>query len=246
MSAQIIALTDREVDTLHGVGSLAFHVYVLLRTFADYGTGIVGRTRPISLAMLASYTENHTRRGAGVQIEQPSEKEIRNALAKLQRAGLLRRLPGERLAFSLPMALTASARPNQTGRDAGTDLSTQPGTAQPTSTLVMQAAPGTDSAPQQGANRAHIKVHVNQTLPARPAAAVDNRSARPAADRSARGASPAPVAYPPACESEQARLLAIGRQRGIDARPGESWSEFAARLLRRGPAPAPHVATSAH
>lgn len=242
MSAQLIALTDREIDTLHGVGSLAFHLYVLLRTFADFGSGIVGRTRPISLSMLASYAETHTRRGAGVQIEQPSEKTIRNALAKLQRAGLLRRLPGDRLVFALPLALTAPARPNQTGHVAGTDQSTQRGTAQPASSLVMQAAQGTDAAPQQRPNRAHIKVHVNQTLPARSAAPVDNRGSRTTADRSARGADVTHGAPPPACESEQARLLAIGRQRGIDARPGESWSAFAARLFRRGPAPAQQAA----
>lgn len=237
MSAQLIALTDREIDTLHGVGSLAFHIYVLVRTFADFGSGIVGRTRPISLAMLASYTENHTRRGAGVQIEQPSEKTIRNALAKLQRAGLLRRLPGDRLVFALPLALTAPARPNQTGHVAGTDQSTQPGTAQPASSLVMQAAPGTDAAPQQRPNRAHIKVHVNQTLPARSAAPVDKsrRADRPFGLAEGTGA-------PPPGSAEESRLLAIGRQRGIDARPGESWSEFAARIFRRGPAPAQQAA----
>jgi hypothetical protein len=82
-----IALADTEIDTLHGIGSLGFHLYILLRTFADYGPGIVGRTRPVSLAMLATYAECHTTRGAGIQVEQPTEKAIRNALAKLQRAG---------------------------------------------------------------------------------------------------------------------------------------------------------------
>ena len=243
---RLIALTDREVDGLFGIGPLGALLYVSLRAVMDYHDGTAGRSTPISLHGLAMAAETHTTRGRGVQITRPSEKEVRGALAKLERNGLLRRLSGDALAFRLPLALVASARPIQTGHSAGTVLSTQPGAAQPASTLVMQAAPGTDAAAQQRANRAHVNGYENQNLPARPAAAVDNRSARPAADRSARGASPAPVAYPPACESEQARLLAIGRQRGVDARPGESWSEFAARLFRRSPAPAPHVATSAH
>lgn len=254
MSAQLIALTDREVDTLHGIGSLGFHVYVLLRTFADYGTGIVGRSRPISLAMLASYTETHTRRGAGVQIEQPSEKTLRNALAKLERAGLLRRLPGDRLVFSLPLALTASARPIQTGHDAGTKSSTNPGTVQPAPVLAEPVTPGTDAAAQQRPNRAHIKSHVNKNPTARPAAAVDKPAGtsyggiaqtltqawfptgRPqkAKPGFAEGARQAPQA-----SAEESRLLAIGRQKGVDPRPGESWSEFAARLFKRNPAPPP-------
>ncbi|TXG77740.1 MAG: hypothetical protein E6R11_06075 [Rhodocyclaceae bacterium] len=231
---RLIALTDREVDGLFGIGPLGALIYLSLRAVMDYHDGTAGRSTPISLNGLAMACETHTTRGRGVQITRPSEKEVRGALGKLQRAGLLRRLPGDALAFRLPLALVASARPIQTGHSAGTVLSTQPGTVQPASTLVMQAAPGTDAAPQQRPNRAHIKVQENQTLPARREAPVDNRGSRPAADRSARGADVTHGARPPACESEQARLLAIGRQRGIDARPGESWSEFAARVFPRG------------
>lgn len=218
---RIIALTDGEIDTLHGIGSLGFHLYVLLRTFADYRSGTVGRTRPISLAMLAAYSETHTRRGGGMQITQPSEKEVRTALDRLTRAGLLRRLSGDRLSFLLPLALTASSRPAQTRHGGGAEVSTERGTGNPAPELARQAEPGTAADTGPGANRAHIMNHENQTLTRRP---VDNteRHRRPPADCSAEGD-----------EREHARLIRIGRQRGIEARPGESWHEFAARLFAR-------------
>lgn len=238
---RLIALTDREVDGLFGIGPLGVLLYLSLRRVMDFREGTAGRSTPISLNGLAMACETHTTRGRGVQITRPSEKETRGALAKLERNGLLRRLPGDALAFRLPLALTASARPNQTGHDAGTDSSTQPGTVQPASTLVMQVTPGTDAAPQQRPNRAHIEVKENQNLAARPAAPVDNRGSRTTADRSARGADVTHGAPPPG-SAEESRLLAIGRQRGIAARPGESWSEFAARIFRRSPAPAQQAA----
>lgn len=161
MTAQIIAITADELEALHGAGPLAFQCYLHLRAWMDYGTGITGRSRPISLAMLRAYCETHTPRGAGVQITAPSEKEIRTALARLQRAGLLRRLAGDRLAFSLPLALVASARPNQTGHGAGAEPSTAPGTAKPAPFKPLPLEPGTDRKPTERPNRAHIMNQVS-------------------------------------------------------------------------------------
>ena len=161
MTAQVIAITADELEALHGVGPLAFTCYLHLRAWMDYGTGITGRSRPISLAMLRTYCETHTPRGAGVQITAPTEKEIRTALARLQRAGLLRRLAGDRLAFSLPLAVVASARPNQTGHGAGAELSTAPGTAKPAPVKAFRPEPGTDRAPIEQPNRAHIMNQVS-------------------------------------------------------------------------------------
>jgi hypothetical protein len=159
-STQIVALTALELDTLHGAGPLAFQTYVLLRTWMDYQVGIVGRTRPISLAMLRTYCETHTPRGAGTQTQPPSEKAVRTALDRLTRTGLLRRLHGERLAFSLPKALIASARPEQTRQGVGTLQSTEPGGTVPAPVQGFMAEPGTPAAPSNGANRAHIMNHV--------------------------------------------------------------------------------------
>jgi hypothetical protein len=57
---QLITLRGIELETLHGAGPLAFEVYVMLRWWMDYRTGITGRRRPISLAMLITYCETHT------------------------------------------------------------------------------------------------------------------------------------------------------------------------------------------
>lgn len=159
-SSQIVALTALELDTLHGAGPLAFQTYVLLRAWMDYRAGIVGHTRPVSLAMLRTYCETHTPRGAGTQIQHPSEKAIRTALDRLTRNGLLHRLHGERLAFRLPKALIASARPEQTRQGAGTMHSTEPGTTFPAPALQLAPEPGTHTDTSNGANRAHIKSHV--------------------------------------------------------------------------------------
>lgn len=164
MTAQVIAITADELEALHGAGPLAFTCYLHLRAWMDYGTGITGRSRPISLAMLRTYCETHTPRGAGVQITAPSEKEIRTALARLQRAGLLRRLAGDRLSFALPRAAVASARPNQTGHGAGAEQSTAPGTTKPAPVKAFRPEPGTDRnsiEEAEEANRAHIMNHVS-------------------------------------------------------------------------------------
>ncbi len=156
---QLVALTISEIDVLHGSGPLAFQTYVLLRAWMDYPIGVVGRTRPVSLSMLRSYTETHTPRGAGLQIEQESEKTIRGAIDRLVRAGLLRRLAGDRLSFRLPMALTASARPIQTGHGEGTDLPTEHGAVNSAKDMGNQAKPGTRSTPEKSTNGAHIMSH---------------------------------------------------------------------------------------
>ncbi len=117
-----------ELEALHGCPPLAGMAYLWLRSFVDLRSGIVGRTRPVSLSMLRAYTETHTPRGSGVQITQPSERGIRTALAALERAGLLRRLGDDRsLLFRLPRMETltlASGKPdaNLTG-----ELGAEPG-----------------------------------------------------------------------------------------------------------------------
>lgn len=154
---QLITLRRIELETLHGAGPLAFEAYVMLRGWMDYRTGITGRSRPISLAMLATYCETHTPRGAGTQIEQPTEKSIRGALERLERVGMLHRLPGRRLAYRLRLAATAPARPDQTGHGEGTPPSTEPGTSNPTRTLAFKHIPSVRYEATKPPNRAHIK-----------------------------------------------------------------------------------------
>lgn len=165
-SEQLITFKRTELETLHGAGPLAFQAYVLLRWWMDYRTGITGRRRSISLAMLEAYCETHTPRGAGLQIEKPTEKSIRGAIARLERAGMLRRLAGPRLAYMLPMAATAPARPIQTGHDAGTLSCTDQGTGNTPFNLAYRHIPGIKYETTKRANRAHIKNHVCERVPA--------------------------------------------------------------------------------
>lgn len=161
MSEQLFIVTATEMERLHGAGPLAGLAYLHLRHWMDYERGTVGQQRPISLAMLAAYTEEHVPRGAGVQVIQASEKNIRTALDRLQRMGLLRRLGGDRLAFSLPLAVCASARPKQTRHGAGTLDPAPPGTANASTDASSAAEPGAMPAPLPPPNPAHIKNHVN-------------------------------------------------------------------------------------
>ncbi len=232
MAEQVIALTASEIDALHGVGPLAFTVYVLLRQWMDYGTGTVGRTRPVSLAMIRAYTETHTRKNKGMHIEQPSERGIRTALERLIGAGLLQRLSGDRLAFRLPSALTsASVRPKKTRRTADT----------------LNPAPALAISGIEGGNPTHIMGHVIQNLYA---PAVDNFSGHgpapharkprsPDGSPSNRPSHPAPRLSPTipgtstsTSTSHQNSLLRLGQRIGIEARPGESWQEYGHRLTQ--------------
>lgn len=99
-----IFLVSAEFEALHGAGPLSAFAYLWLRTWVDIRTGVVGLSRPISLAMIRAYCETHVPKGAGVHIVQASERNVRTALASLERAGLIRRLPGDRLIFRLLLA----------------------------------------------------------------------------------------------------------------------------------------------
>ncbi|WP_139379429.1 hypothetical protein [Zoogloea sp. LCSB751] len=225
-SPQLIAMTDAELDALHGTGPLAFQTYILLRAWMDFSTGITGRRRAVSLGMLRTYCETHTPRGGGLQIEQPSEKAVRTALDRLIRVGLLRRLSGERLTFLLPLALVASARPEQTRHGGGTYLST--------GNSNVKAAPAQekleDSGPVhaicQWPNWAHIRYQENL------------KPTGPAVDKSP------PPPYGSAAATHTARkagldtnrLLQLGVQLGKPPRPGESWTDYRERLLAARPA----------
>lgn len=236
---RLIAITEAELDAMHGAAPLAVALYLQLRRMMDYRTGETGRSTPISLAGLARACETHTPRGRGTQIEQPSEKCIRTALDRLARAGLLRRLPGDRLAYRLPLALTARARPAHTGHGAGTDLSTEPGTADAAPLLAIETEPGTPSKPSTEANRAHIEGHeIQKPGAARPPAVDKSEGATRRPQRSAAGTGRTATPRPACADGEDRRLLLIGRQRGVEPRPGESWAQFRGRVFaQQGRAP---------
>lgn len=112
-----IYLTAGELDALHGCGPLGIAVYVHLRAWMDLRTGTVGASRPISRAMILAYVETHVPRGAGVETVKSTVKELRTALDRLSRAGLLlRKGNDDALVFRLPLAQTPSLDQNKQGR----------------------------------------------------------------------------------------------------------------------------------
>lgn len=113
---------DAEYDSLLGLSDLAVRVYLVLRRCMCHITGTVGQRRPISYTMLAEHCETAIPKGAGHQRSQPTRKELRVAIASLERADLLTRLAADAPVFRLKKALTAAdvqARPNQTGPEQG-------------------------------------------------------------------------------------------------------------------------------
>ena len=114
-------ITDGELDALYGAGPLAFTLYVWLRSWMDFDSGLVGLSRPISLGMLGAYGERHISRGSGQQIKRPTPKEVRMALEVLVSGGLLVRSSNpESLVFRMPLASVGKVRPKQTGQSSGT------------------------------------------------------------------------------------------------------------------------------
>jgi hypothetical protein len=114
-------LTPDEMSVLFGVGPLAMSLYVWLRSWMDFRTGLVGVTRSLSREMLATYTGTEVPRGNGTQQLRPTVKQVRVALQGLERVGLLRRRDTNLLVFSMPRARIGQVRPFQTGPSEGRD-----------------------------------------------------------------------------------------------------------------------------
>src|SRR5690606_24735427 len=97
-------INEGEREALRGLPMLAREIYVFgLRPFMDYATGLVGVRRGISWKSIAEelYVEPHQ----GIKGGEPTEKELRRALAWLQKVGLLGPNQAERrLVFELLLA----------------------------------------------------------------------------------------------------------------------------------------------
>lgn len=97
-------INDDEREALRGLPMLAREIYVFgLRPFMDFGSGVVGVKRGVSWKSIAEelYVEPHQ----GIKGGEPTEKELRRALAWLQRSGLVGPNQAERrLVFELLLA----------------------------------------------------------------------------------------------------------------------------------------------
>ena len=110
-----IYLTREEFDALRGQSNLAVRLYIHLRFRMDLASRTVGQVRPISYQALAEDCETAIRKGAGWQIMPPTRKQLRVAIANLERGALLRRLSDDAPVFLLARAPDISARQKQTG-----------------------------------------------------------------------------------------------------------------------------------
>ncbi len=97
-----IYLNSVELDGLSGASGLAVKLYLCMREWVDFRTGLVGIAQALSLGKLMAYGETYIRRGKGWQIDRPTREEVRGALRALARAGLLERVKSEVLVFRMP------------------------------------------------------------------------------------------------------------------------------------------------
>lgn len=185
-----VYLTLEEIEATHGVGPLSACAYLWLRYWVDIRTGVVGKSRPISLGMLRAYCETHVTKGRGIQIVQPSERNIRTALEGLERAGLLKRLPGDSLIFRLPLAQVLLHVPSKPD-------------AKPTGNPGM--VPGTLD------NWSDTAVGAGSPAPAQPNPARYPSRSRPAYPTHNRGQRDNPSPQPAASTTRDERVPAAGR-----------------------------------
>ena len=108
-------VTIHEFDLLSGSSSLAFRLYIVLRRFMDHQTGTVGQSKHVSYQMFAEQCEKETPKGKGWHIEKPSVKELRGAIAGLERMGLIQRIVEDAPVFALPHAQKSKMGQKQTG-----------------------------------------------------------------------------------------------------------------------------------
>ena len=110
---------DDEEAALQGLAYLAQLIYLrALRRFMDYATGLVGIARGISYQGIAEtlYVEPVAGRHSPTT-GKPSLKAIRNAIAELEKAGLIeRKSTSQKLIFFLPLAVRDQSVQKRRGR----------------------------------------------------------------------------------------------------------------------------------
>lgn len=126
-----IYLTDAELAVLDRAEGCLVKSYVFLRTRMDRRTGLVGSVTGISHQAVAEHSEYEIKKGAGVQVVRlaPTPKQAKEAARRicerLVGLGLLVSVGGPVLCFLCALADYGQVRPNQTGRERATHLSTE-------------------------------------------------------------------------------------------------------------------------
>ena len=138
---QLTTFTNAEFEALYELHHVDYVVYIWLRKYMDYGTGIVGVSRGISRQMLLERTYVPETRGRGRQSMTVSA--LRESIGRLIGRGLLGHYGnGQRLIFRMPMAYTGKFRPQeQQPRNSRPDNTEQ----QPTSGINVSSKPSSSS-----------------------------------------------------------------------------------------------------
>lgn len=165
-----IYLTDAELEVLDRAEGCLVKSYVFLRTRMDRRTGLVGSVTGISHQAVAEHSEYEIKKGAGVQVVRlaPTPKQAKEAARRicerLVGLGLLVSVGGPVLCFLCALADYGQVRPNQTGRERATPLSTERATPYEAGRPVNTGLPGVlraeQATPPEGAkvpNGPHIR-----------------------------------------------------------------------------------------
>lgn len=88
MSLAGIYISARELQALAGLSDLQFRLYIVMRRFMDFGSGIVGQKRGVSWQSFRE--ELYQEPGPGVRGGSPDRSATRRAADGLERAGLIK------------------------------------------------------------------------------------------------------------------------------------------------------------
>ncbi len=106
---QLMVMSSDELEALYELHHVDYVLYLWLRLYMDYATGVVGLSRGISRQMLLERCYVPAEQGRGAQ--SVSVSALRMALGRLERRGLLARIGGgEKLVFRMPIAQSALLR----------------------------------------------------------------------------------------------------------------------------------------
>ena len=107
---------DAALDQLHDARAEKLYLRGL-RKYMDYETGVVGIQRGVSHQMFIELLEERRERGSTAGGYRPDRYQIIRLLDKLEKVGLITRIPGEKrnspMVFRLDLADTALIRPNE-------------------------------------------------------------------------------------------------------------------------------------
>lgn len=108
-----IALTDQELDALQGRDYVLTVLYMYLKKYMDYSTGMVGRQRRISYQSISEALYIEPR--AGVKGGSPHISAIRRMIDQLLNSGIIRK-GNDPLVFKLPLAQVENYAQNKADR----------------------------------------------------------------------------------------------------------------------------------